>query len=32
MQYGNDPKFWNRRIWANDEDPDQTAPKAVWSF
>ena len=31
-EYGNDPKFSDRYIWANSADPDQTAPRgAVWS-
>ena len=30
-KYHNDPKFSDRRVWANSVDPDQTAPKAVWS-
>ena len=24
--YRNDPKFLDRYVWANSEDPDQTAP------
>ena len=30
--YRNDPKFSDRYAWANNADPDQTAPTgAVWS-
>ena len=30
--YRNDPKFSDRKAWANSADRDQTAPKgAVWS-
>ena len=29
--YRNDPKFSDRYVWANSADPDQTAPRAVWS-
>ena len=25
----NDPKFSDRKVWANSEDPDQTAPRGV---
>ena len=25
------PKFSDRQVWANSVDPDQTAPRAVWS-
>ena len=28
---GNDPKFLDRQVWPNSVDPDQTAPRAVWS-
>ena len=27
----NDPKFSDRYVWPNIVDPDQTAPRAVWS-
>ena len=29
--YRNFPKFSDRQVWANNADPDQTAPRAVWS-
>ena len=30
--YCNDPKFSDRKVWANSADPDQTAPiGAFWS-
>ena len=29
--YHNVPKFSDRYAWANSADPDQTAPRAVWS-
>ena len=25
--YHNDPKFSDRKVWANSVDPDQTAPE-----
>ena len=25
--YRNDPKFSDRKVWANSADPDQTAPR-----
>ena len=31
LWYRNDPKFSDRYDWANSADPDQTAPRAVWS-
>ena len=30
-KYRNDPKFSDRQAWANSADPDQTAPRAVWT-
>ena len=29
LDYRNDPKFWDRQVWANSEDPDQTAPRGA---
>ena len=30
--YRNNFKYWDRQVWANSADPDQTAPHgAVWS-
>ena len=30
--YRNNLKYWDRQVWANSADPDQTAPQgAVWS-
>ena len=26
LSYCNDLKFWDRLVWANSADPDQTAP------
>ena len=26
--YRNDPKFWDKWVWANSADPDQTAPRS----
>ena len=28
LQYRNDPKFSDRKVWANSADPDQTAPRS----
>ena len=28
-EYGNDPKFWDRLVWANSADPDQTPPRGA---
>ena len=31
-EYRNNFKYWDRKVWANSADPDQTAPHgAVWS-
>ena len=27
--YRNDPKFLDRQVWANSDDPDQTAPNGA---
>ena len=27
IKYCNDPKFSDRKLWANSADPDQTAPR-----
>ena len=27
--YGNDPKFSDRQVWANSAYPDQTAPRGA---
>ena len=27
MVYHDDPKFWDRLVWANREDPDQSVPE-----
>ena len=29
FKYSNDPKFSDRKVWANSADPDQTAPRGA---
>ena len=29
LEYRNDPKFSDRKVWANSADPDQTAPRGA---
>ena len=29
LVYRNDPKFWDKQVWANSADPDQTAPRGA---
>ena len=29
LEYHYDPKFSDRQVWANIEDPDQTAPRGA---
>ena len=31
LYYRNVPKFSDTQVWAKSADPDQTAPRAVWS-